>query len=183
MYVEVLECESVHSTILPPKLLDTNMKSCRSEENLTLNSNNSVNSSQLNLQAFATQQQQQQQQQAFTNTSPNSPNLAENTTLAWHKSTTPKTNGNYLNIYNDNQSDCWSIHSDSGLTLHSVPQANFKFKSANLPEMNINSNNGKCLSMVLTYRHVKDDLKTLPSKIYLNRVPKPFPQKFNIYIY
>jgi phosphatidylinositol 4-kinase len=36
MYVEVLECESVHATPLPPKLLDNNLhlQSVKSEENL-----------------------------------------------------------------------------------------------------------------------------------------------------
>ena len=45
MYVEVLECEDVHTTPLPAKLLDTNLKSVKSEENI-----NSTNSSQVNLQ-------------------------------------------------------------------------------------------------------------------------------------
>ena len=52
MYVEVLECESVHATPLPPKLLDNNLQSVKSEENLALNSRNS---SQSNLQAIEQQ--------------------------------------------------------------------------------------------------------------------------------
>lgn len=60
MYVEVLECENVHATPLPPKLLDNNLQSVKSEENLALNSRNS---SQSNLQAI--------DQQASTNANSN----------------------------------------------------------------------------------------------------------------
>lgn len=101
MYVEVLECENVHQTPLPPKLLDTNLKNAKSEENLTIYSNNSIASSQVNLN----QQQSQSTQPQPNNTSPKSPDI-----------TAKLNSSNNVTIsINDNQFDCCSINSDSGL--------------------------------------------------------------------
>lgn len=95
MYVEVLECENVHQTALPPKLLDTNLKNGKSEENLTIYSNNS---SQVNLNQGVQHQ---------SNTSPKLSIDASATNLKLNQIVN-------INI-NDNQFDCWSINSDSGI--------------------------------------------------------------------
>ena len=109
MYVEVLECDDVHTTPLPPKLLDTNLKSVKSEENLTNFSINSTNSSQLNLQTNGVQ--------PLNNSTINNPSIKsyDLSTLSAPVSS-PKFNF-------DSLSDCWSINSDSA--LNSI-QHNFK---------------------------------------------------------
>ena len=113
MYVEVLECENVHTTQLPPKLLDTNLRADRDEDSLTIYSNNSAHSSQINLQS----QQNQSPEASTTALAATASNL---------KMTTPA-NSNHLSIYNnDSKADCWSIHSDSGLQMSSFQN---KFKN------------------------------------------------------
>ncbi len=112
MYVEILECENVHQTPLPPKLLDTNLKIAKSDENLTIYSNNSTAGSQLNLQVLSQQpnsSQSVQNQQQQTSTTSCSPKATDNQLKP------PVAKGNINISINDNQYDCWSINSDSGI--------------------------------------------------------------------
>ena len=146
MYVEVLTCESVHTIPLPPKLLDTNLKSNHSEDNLTIDSNGSRSGSQANLQATTRNENQVNQ----TNVDSDSIKTAEslntnessvqspleptsNVQKTANFSTAPNSSAkftlgaNHLSIYSDN-ADTWSIHSDSGLHLNSANHAtNNKF--------------------------------------------------------
>ena len=101
--MEILECENVHQTPLPPKLLDTNLKNAKSDENLTIYSNNSAASSQINLQVLSQPVQNQHQQSSATNYSPK----------CQLKSSVVTSNIN-LSLC-DNHYDCWSINSDSGI--------------------------------------------------------------------
>lgn len=126
MYVEVLECENVHTTQLPPKLLDTNLRTDREEDSLTQYSNNSVHSSQINLHAI---QCSQDTPVNFTlNTSPETSTTLISSNMK-NTASTNKSTGNHLSIYNESQADCWSIHSDSGLQMSSIQNVNFKFKN------------------------------------------------------
>jgi len=123
MYVEVLTCDNVHTTALPPKLLDTNLRTDRSEGDLTLySSSNSRNGSQANLQ------QLDKPVQASVGAGP----ICGSMEPVFLNKGRQQTNGiNNLNIYNDSHADCWSIHSDSGLHLNSTQQTNYKNKNFN----------------------------------------------------
>lgn len=130
MYVEVLTCENVHTTPLPPKLLDTNLRTDRSEDNLTLYSNNSGNSSQVNLQQ--TEKPPAEKTPALTSENNVTTMVTPQMPPPTMNFPTKKINGkNNLSIYNDSHADCWSIHSDSGLHLNSNKPGNFKSQQIN----------------------------------------------------
>lgn len=183
MYVEVLECENVHTEPIVAKLLDNNLKMVKSEENLTNTHQTSSSSSSggithnnsqaANLQHLGEQTDKTQNLNENSthnsknqNHSPTS-NLSINTDLstlsapsillnnnqinAQTNLETPKTlstnNNNTLSIkkvnqnnvfLNDNLSDCWSIHSDSGLHNYN----GFKLNTTNNNNIeNANSHN------------------------------------------
>jgi len=132
MYVEVLTCENVHTTPLPPKLLDTNLRADKSESDLTLYSDsNSRNGSQANLQQLDKPVQ----------ASGVVASVPENVGAElFSKPKQPTFGNNNLNIFNDIRADCWSIHSDSGLHLNPTQQTRFKNNNFN--------NQGKQLTII-----------------------------------
>lgn len=127
MYVEVLTCENVHTTPLPPKLLDTNRT--KSHDNLTIYSNTSCNSSQVNLQAAGQANGSLASANSNNNQTTSSPNTETTEPTVSNEPNGKPTDINHLTIY-DNQADSWSIHSDSGLHLNSqMYNMSYKFKN------------------------------------------------------
>lgn len=126
MYVEVLECGNVHTTPLPPKLLENNLKTVRSQEDLAIN-----NGSQTNLQTIENGTTQTSQAHlTVQNSSPKSTKSLntdllltvqqsnQNIPLNNINTSNPIQTTNHLTVTKD-FSDCWSINSDSGLhTAH-----------------------------------------------------------------
>ncbi len=147
MYVEVLECENVQQTPLPPKLLDTNLKNGKSEENLTIYSNGS----QANLQSLC--------QQQTSNSSPKSFNLETSKSTT---STTATAATISINL-NDNQYDCWSINSDSGLTML-TNKTTTNNKSIASPTITNNNN----LTSVHNHSDLDNNNKFLPDNISID---------------
>ena len=133
MYLEVLECENIHTTQLPPKLLDNNLTSVKSQESLNLTNNNknsisSTNGSQTNLEHLFNSDNPTRNHHDRSS-SPKS--IKSLTFLSSNTETTNTTSNNntktaiYTSQYgktlnttnnsnnNDNFSDCWSIYSDT----------------------------------------------------------------------
>ena len=212
MYVEVLECENVHTEPLVVKLLDNNLKMVKSEENLTNAQQSSSSSGDIthsnshatNLQLLGNShaqdfsEKEEKQQEVDTknhNHSPksnvsvttemstfsaptillNSTELTSTTTKGQQSSssatesskTTPNnahllTSKSHQNpLLTDNLSDCWSIHSDSGLQNYNGYGINFK--SSNSHE---NSNfNGE---FQLLYRDLNEQF-TLKQTCFQNQ--------------
>lgn len=89
MYVEVIQCDNIFTSVLPPKLLDNNLHTVKSHENL-FSHNNSEHSSQVNLSVDAP-----------SSTADNPTTTATTTTI------------------DPNNFDRWSISSDLGpMTSH-----------------------------------------------------------------
>jgi hypothetical protein len=149
MYVEVLECHNVHTEQIAPKLLDNNLKTAKSVENLADNSSTTSgnlthnNSLAANLHALDTEVKLQHQcsdnpstmepstaPSFLLNSQEVDTNLTNENELKPTITTTKANNLNLLNPkanlmpFNDNLSDCWSIHSDSGLQNYSAPVYN-----------------------------------------------------------
>ncbi len=173
MYVEVLECENVHTEPIVAKLLDNNLKMVKSEENLANAQQSSSSSSggltHNNSQAANLQLLEEQNDKTSKNTShsPKSLNTDQLSTISTpsillnngqvsnsntenlkttpHNSTKPSQNG----FLNDNLSDCWSIHSDSGLHNYN----GFK-RSTHINNIeNANNNNGPTINGTTNNHH------------------------------
>jgi hypothetical protein len=108
MYVEVLECENIHTTPLPPKLLDNNLKSAKSQESLTFSLNTYAKSSSGN---DLTKINQSKTTHIDQNSQSNQDQINSPGQTARNLPTTTFP----FNDNNMSNSDVWSIKSDSGL--------------------------------------------------------------------
>lgn len=122
VYIEVIECENVFTTPLTAKLLDNNLQTVKSQENLLLNNNNNKEptaessdaNSQVNFNIQESASQPQLQQQNDDSSSPHIKIVTEKD----NSQSTANNGGKYIpatnSFFDPNNCDRWSISSDVG---------------------------------------------------------------------
>lgn len=131
MYVEVIECENVFTTPLTPKLLDNNLKSVKSQENLfvsntlvlpttttSLNANNGSTESETNSQLnFNLQEAGDTTMTAKSTAKPATVTVTNEQAVTFASTSTA--------LFDANNFDRWSISSDLG-PINAYPNGNCK---------------------------------------------------------
>lgn len=109
MYVEVIECENIFTTQLTPKLLDNNLQTVKSQENLVASGsgNSGGTESETNSQINFNIQESTSQEVAPSSSPPKSKPVEPITAPIISK---PDSNG----LFDQNNFDRWSISSDVG---------------------------------------------------------------------
>jgi hypothetical protein len=157
MYLEVLECENMHLTELPPKLLESNYKRVRSQENISFlhssktisNDSKSINeelyqealnSRSLQVNSMASNTSSHNLNNSLTSKFEHSDILFTDTTINYSNtfcknvslgdaSKNSKTHQNKIPL-NENFFDNWSIHSENGI-INSIDNSN-KLNGSNI---------------------------------------------------
>ncbi|RNA23872.1 phosphatidylinositol 4-kinase beta isoform X3 [Brachionus plicatilis] len=134
VYVEVLECNDIHTAVLPPKLLENNLnKKMSSEEalfNADLNNHKANQDDQLSTKSNKTSSDLYL---SYTSFNPSN-SLVQSSSAILNDNLNGNLNGNLNDNLNDNTSDNISINSDSALNVlrQNAAYSNFFFQPDNL---------------------------------------------------